>query len=492
MKIKSLHLKNFRCFEDFEIDFNTGDQERGGLTVLVAKNGEGKTAILDAINVAWGPFFMNIPNTKAASFCIEDAHKSNDGNLIGLPMLNATIENPPSFLVKFPNYKNFRLTRELVEKRKGFSTTSTTETTTDDHWHLNNYATYLLTNQNPNEPWPLFAYYGDDRLFSSVKLDSSAETVKLTDNPEYGYEGAITPKKSYYAEFCNWFAKLEFCLRDEKINRDEGVPQLDENTYVKYQKFDVLVKKAIEDALQPTGWTNIGYMNNTKEIVVWRKEHQERIPISRLSAGNRMTIGMIGDLAFRCCRLNSNKNMGALIATPGIVLIDEIELHLHPSWQQQILPTLQKIFPKIQFIVTTHSPQVISSVPAECVRIIDNGNVYGAVGTEGAESSRILTRIFGTEAYPKSNPVRQKLMEYLDLVYKNQWKSPRAQELRRDLDQIYQGEEPLLFEADLHIENEEWEEAHPGDDEESIANESQTAILNVCEPKQTYDAGEGK
>ena len=416
MKIRRLHLNNYRCFGDFEIEFNTGDESHGGLTVLVAKNGEGKTAILDAINIAWGPFFKNIPNAKAAAFSMDDAHKSNDGVLKGLPMLEAGIENPPSFLVRSIDRGDFRLIRELVEKRKGFSTTSSTETKTNDHWHLNNFATYLLTNQNSDEPWPLFAYYGDDRLFSSVKLDSSAEMVKLTVNPEYGYEGAITPKKGYYAEFCNWFAKLEFCLRDEKINRDEGVPKLDDDTYERYQKIDALIKKAIENALQPTGWTQIGYMNNTKEIVVWGAMHQEKISVSRLSAGSRMTIGMVGDLAYRCCMLNSRKNMDALNSTPGIVLIDEIELHLHPSWQQQILPTLQRIFPKIQFIVTTHSPQVISSVPKECVRIIDNGVVaFFDTQTRGVESQDILAEIFGTNPAPQNDAYVQLLNQYARL-----------------------------------------------------------------------------
>ena len=62
MKIQTLHLKNFRCFEDFTIEFNTGDDNHGGLTVLVAKNGEGKTAILDAVNIAFGIFFRKMPS----------------------------------------------------------------------------------------------------------------------------------------------------------------------------------------------------------------------------------------------------------------------------------------------------------------------------------------------------------------------------------------------------------------------------------------------
>ena len=89
MKIKNLHLKNFRCFEDFDIEFNTGDENHGGLTVLVAKNGEGKTAILDAINIAWGPFIGKMPNSTGAGFGKNDATVHNN-QTTGNPCVNLT------------------------------------------------------------------------------------------------------------------------------------------------------------------------------------------------------------------------------------------------------------------------------------------------------------------------------------------------------------------------------------------------------------------
>ena len=184
------------------------------------------------------------------------------------------------------------------------------------------------------------------------------------------------------------------------------------------------------------------------------------IPVSSLSDGVRAVFFMVADIAFRCVKLNPHLRALAAQETEGIVMIDEIELHLHPSWQQKILDTLQIIFPKIQFIVTTHSPQVVSSVPSECVRIIDQGKVFYAVGTEGAEASRVLKRIFGTEAFPENNPQRIKLNKYLDLVYAGNWETNEALQLRDELNNIYQGEEPLLGQVDLFIENEKWERDH--------------------------------
>ena len=79
---------------------------------------------------------------------------------------------------------------------------------------------------------------------------------------------------------------------------------------------------------------------------------------------------MAADLAYRMVRLNPDLGAMAALETPGIVLIDEVDMHLHPSWQQAVVYDVRKAFPNVQFIVTTHSPQVLSTVPAEAIRIL--------------------------------------------------------------------------------------------------------------------------
>jgi predicted ATP-binding protein involved in virulence len=102
---------------------------------------------------------------------------------------------------------------------------------------------------------------------------------------------------------------------------------------------------------------------------------------------------MVADLAHRCVRLNPHFGAEAAVRSPGLVLIDEVDMHLHPAWQQSVLAALRRAFKNMQFIVTTHSPQVISTVPARCIRILDGAAVASAPpGTQGAESSRVLKR----------------------------------------------------------------------------------------------------
>ena len=89
----------------------------------------------------------------------------------------------------------------------------------------------------------------------------------------------------------------------------------------------------------------------------------QKFAMNEMSDGYKNTLSMIGDIAYRMAVLNPTLGDQVLRETPGIVLIDEIDLHLHPKWQQSILNDLNEIFPKIQFIVSSHAPAVINSVP---------------------------------------------------------------------------------------------------------------------------------
>ena len=153
-----------------------------------------------------------------------------------------------------------------------------------------------------------------------------------------------------------------------------------------------------------------------------------------------------------------------VLHSPGIVLIDEVEQHLHPAWQQTVLPRLMEIFPNVQFIVTTHSPQVLTSVEAKHIRVLGGGDaVYAAPqGTWGAEASRLLKRIFGVDNRPPSRATDE-LNRYADLVYADQWDGDEARRLRDLLDERYGGEEPFLTRLDLYIANRKWELEEPAE-----------------------------
>ena len=129
------------------------------------------------------------------------------------------------------------------------------------------------------------------------------------------------------------------------------------------------VNQAVGTVLKPTGWGNLRFSETFGYATV---EHPDQgvLAVGQMSDGIRNTIALVADIAWRCVQLNAHLGDAAVRDTEGIVLIDEVDMHLHPEWQQLIVGSLREAFPRIQFIVTTHSPQVLTTVDAESVRII--------------------------------------------------------------------------------------------------------------------------
>ena len=445
MKIQTLHLKNFRCFEDFTIEFNSGDAEHGGLTVLVAKNGEGKTAILDAVNIALGMFFRKMPNSKGNIFQKRDLRNIDDIDTMrdyGYTALEAVFFDKITQL-----YEKAFIT---VKRESYYDKNGKIRTTIKDGKGLEDYAQECLKWRYENTSiLPLFAYYGDSRLWlDNVKSEEKFE--KQTQDRALGYVGANNSKGGF-GQFFEWYLDFSRSLKDQQIKQIGNKPTLNEDALKKYQMIDDIISDALRNALETTGWYQLDCDFSEKVIWVTNSQTKENADILSLSAGNRIVLGVVGDIVHRCCVLNPHLGLDVLKKTPGIVVIDEIELHLHPSWQQQILPTLQKIFPRIQFIVTTHSPQVVSSVPRECVRIIDHGEVeHLSSQTQGVESQNILAEIFGTDPAPQDDEFVKMLNEYARMEAYGEADTPKGKQLYEKLAAHYGVDYPPLTRIEIH------------------------------------------
>ena len=129
-------------------------------------------------------------------------------------------------------------------------------------------------------------------------------------------------------------------------------------------------------------------------------------------------VSLVGDLARRLVVLNPKSN--APLNSKGIVIIDEIDLHLHPEWQQSIVLDFQRTFKNIQFIITTHSPQILSTVDVSSIRQIktdQEGSPFIEIPkfqTKGVASSDILSRIMGINAIPEHVEEARWVVEFND------------------------------------------------------------------------------
>ena len=147
------------------------------------------------------------------------------------------------------------------------------------------------------------------------------------------------------------------------------------------------------------------------------------LPISQLSDGERGTLSMVLDLTRRLAQANPTMRDPAAEAE-AVVLIDEIELHLHPTWQRRIVRNLTETFPKCQFIATTHSPQIIGEVEHARIQIMADGKVYAPTHSFGVDSSRVLEEIMG--AYPRTKEVAALITEISQAVGENRYNDART------------------------------------------------------------------
>ena len=179
----------------------------------------------------------------------------------------------------------------------------------------------------------------------------------------------------------------------------------------------------------------------------------EKLSLDQLSGGYRIVLALAADLARRM--VQGNPHLDDPLKSEAIVLIDEVELHLHPKWQQRILGDLQRTFPNAQFIVSTHSPQVLTTVePQRIVELAREGDriVAGAPAgaTYGAEAGDVLSVVMGVKERPPDNEFTKALDQYRRLVSEGKGESKKALALRRKLEEL-SPRDYALNRADLEI-----------------------------------------
>lgn len=414
MHLHELRLQNFRCFTDTTISFD----ER--LTVLVGKNGSGKTAILDAAAIALNNFILNAHGVSTNyDYLLSKNDLSNKNQRVNLCSINTTLQN---------NDTNIFL--KIDNQRCSIESDLT-------YFHISYLTEHFL-----------YSYYTTIRMQAKENIYYDINNRNNSHNPADAYANCFQPSLS----FGDTLAWIDTHDADEARRFRDG----DED----YRDPELsAMREAVEKALPDFG--GLRFRGTTNEILVTRKTDGQKLSFWQLSDGYRAMLALILDLARRMAIANGERYTAegrSILSSPAIVLIDEIELHLHPGWQQTVLPSLLEIFPNTQFIVSTHSPQVLSSIASKHIRLLDEGEVYAAPeGTEGAESSRILKRIFGVLPRPPKNKFAEALARYQTLVEADLWDSDEAKQLRATLDANFQGQEPALQEADLYIENRKWE-----------------------------------
>lgn len=457
MQLKNVHIINFRCFDSLWVDL---DEQ---MTVLVAKNGQGKSSVLDAIRIGLWPFIsgfdlaLNPANDAANNISIDDVRLLKMPNGQMARQLPCEITLQADYDINLIGHEHFRKTWTWMRSRES----EAKGTKTRDHFYSSKKIKQLAIRaqnqirdpESPDTDLPIVGYYGTGRLWSQKRL-TEAKKVKDKQNADFymrlfAYRDCLDPASSY-KHFADWFTWIFECYREDQIKQSEkGLsPELNSVWINTIQ----VAQQAIDSVLQETGWHTLEYsVSNEKSLVLKHDEHGT-LKVESLSDGIRGVLAMVGDIAYRCIKLNPHLGLNAAKETRGVVMIDEVDMHLHPEWQQTILGNLVKAFPKIQFIVTTHSPQVLTTVQAKCIRLLSaNGDVVTpAINTYGEESKVTLEDIMNVSSRPHTDETNL-LQRYLQHINQGDIDSPEVMQWRQTLEQAFGSEYSKLKLADMVI-----------------------------------------
>ncbi|MCJ0829168.1 AAA family ATPase [Acinetobacter sp. NIPH1876] len=455
--LNEITIYNFKKILDFKMKFHQN------LIVFVGENGVGKTSLLEAIrrNLMWIAATTRKENTNGGSVDKDEINNNNKekGAYIDCDFKIGSISNYKGRLACPPDGIPSNLKSELTMYRelgRNFRI-------------LNDYADIDL---------PLFSYYGIDRLQITGRKTKKMEFGKID-----AYDQSLNDKATF-STFVDWLIQiLKISKKNfntvEKIKIESQIEVLvnaganikDNPLYEVYEDLMSILKlypnnatknkskktiELLEDLFRKIypSLTHIQLVNEDdgKDKVVLNLGDQS-IYLHQFSDGQRVLLGLIGDIARRLILLNDSLDNPFL--GQGIVLIDEIELHLHPSWQQKVVLILRQSFPNIQFIVTTHSPHVITTVEPECIRSIymdSDRNKYSIPNfTKGAESNVVLENVFYVDSRPQDVDEVQWLERYIKLVNEDQWDSEEAESLRHKLDVWGKNKEIELDKLDIEI-----------------------------------------
>jgi predicted ATP-binding protein involved in virulence len=438
LRLDRLTLRNFRCFGECVVELHPQ------LTVLVAENGRGKTAALDAIGIALGLFVDTVAGTRQSH-----GFERSDVRLFrgeGGAMMEALPTELSAY--GFVDGARVRWSRALSSRSER------ARTSTKDAEALRKAALglrdrlegFAAGGRADPPPLPLVCFYGTGRLWSEHRLTEGKRGRDLSTMGRLsGYVDCLSSSSSFKS-FVVWY--------EATVNAARIAPSSAYGPNEQPVKLLAAVREATRTVLGPTGWRDVDWDFDQQALVVEHPDHG-RLPLSFLSDGVRNMVALVADLAHRCVRLNPHFGEHAAKLTPGILLIDEVDMHLHPRWQQLVVDLLQTVFPAMQMVLSTHSPHVLSTVDVESIRVIRLRDGQGlfetpTFQTRGVESADVLASIMGVDPVPQVEEARW-VSRYRALIEDGKADSPDAQALRARLVKHFGAEHPLMVDCDRLI-----------------------------------------
>lgn len=394
MRLDQLHIQNFRCYKDATFNFQPG------FNLVVGVNGSGKTSLLQAVAATF-------EDLAASMGVYQDSLNEKDARFI-IDNYNGRIRFERQYPIFLQADGDVFGTRTWSRKRlRGEEHTHTDgELVAAAHEKIDEM------NESKAIDLPLLSFYQANRRWRTANVSaefSATQKISRLDGYKNWHDAAADIK-----DFESW-------LIGKTLEQLQSV-HLSSNIMSVFDDELCWINSALKCALPNS--TGIYYDLPLRSLLVNLEGHSF-LPFDELSDGQRGLVALIADIARRMCILNPHMGKDVLKNTSGVVIIDELDIHLHPAWQRSIVPALKEAFPKVQFIAASHSPQIIGSLNPEEVIILNNGSASHPRVTYGLDSSSVLEEVMGvTQREPE---IKKLLSELFSTLEDNDLKKAKIQ-----------------------------------------------------------------
>ena len=441
MEIRKLTLNNLGRFENLEVDFSPTEDNQLNVIVFIGNNGAGKTSILDALATSLSWFVARMRSEKGSGIAINELVIINDA-----PAASITLQLSDDVLENNKDAELAHYQWTLIKARKGRKSEKSSNLSQLSKL-VDNYRQKLTDNVSAS--LPLIAYYPVERsvLDISLKIRNKHNFDQID-----GYDSALNQGVDF-RRFFEWFREREDIENEEENRRfDEFMA----NDFAEFIEVDSLINN-YEERINEANVKDINFLrkefeNIKKAMDLIKKvddEHQDKqlnavrnaitafmpdlsnirvqrkprlhmavdkdgrsLNVLQLSQGEKSLMALVGDIARRLAMMDPE--LDNPLHGDGIILIDEVDMHLHPSWQRNLVQRFTDTFPKCQIVLSTHSPLVISDQKDILVYLLNDGEVTALPPLYGEDVNTVLLEVMDTDI--RDHDINEKLGNLLDAI----------------------------------------------------------------------------
>ena len=407
MELSKVRIKNFRSIADQEIVL------KPGFNLIKGENGKGKSSILEAIAVGLGGFLAGLNGVSTRHFTLDEVR--TDFIQVGDGSYGKKHHVPVEVILTADLYgETYEWTRSKHSIRSSRSTTQPRD--------ICRKAEQMA--EEPDTELPVLVYLGAGRVWSQ-KREKSENVFRKQYFRTVGYTDCLV-------EASNIKLLLNWCVKMEQIAWQK------EKKIAEYEAVKTAVGKFM-DCMEKCSGHQVFYDRQEEQLMY--KFDEKILPIAQLSAGYQSLIWTVFDIAYRMAVLNPDKR-AEIAQTKGIVLIDELDIHLHPRWQWNVIEALREIFPNVQFIAATHAPVLFASAPNVWLINVDNDKIDYGYSHYGIDVNTSMSVYQGTQEIPEE--VKKLADEFCQMMDREDYE--KAGKILNQLERDTAPAHPLLIE----------------------------------------------